>query len=92
LTVTSPPYDNMRTYNGFEWDFETIAKELYRVTKPGGVCVWIVGDQTIDGSETLTSAKQKIFFREECGWNIHDTMIYKRQPRFPDDKRYPKCV
>jgi site-specific DNA-methyltransferase (adenine-specific) len=76
LTVTSPPYDNLRTYNGYSWNFETIAKELYRVTKPGGVCVWVVGDATIDGSETLTSAKQKIFFREGCGWNIHDTMFY----------------
>jgi site-specific DNA-methyltransferase (adenine-specific) len=88
LIVTSPPYDNLRAYNGYSWDFETIAKELYRVTKPGGVCVWIVGDQTIDGSETLTSAKQKIFFREGCGWNIHDTMIYRRQGKYPDELRY----
>jgi site-specific DNA-methyltransferase (adenine-specific) len=89
LTVTSPPYDNLRAYNGYTWDFETIAKELYRVTKPGGVCVWVVGDQTIDGSETLTSAKQKIFFREGCGWNIHDTMIYaKNGPPYPDQVRY----
>ena len=52
LTVTSPPYDNLRTYNGFTWDFESVAKELYRVTKQGGVVVWVVGDQTIKGSET----------------------------------------
>ena len=79
LTVTSPPYDNLRTYNGFEWDFEVTAKELFRVTKDGGVCIWVVGDSTIDGSETLTSSKQKIFFRESCGWNIHDTEIYHRR-------------
>ena len=54
LTVTSPPYDNLRTYNGYCFDFENIAKELYRVTKPGGVVVWVVGDATIDGSETGT--------------------------------------
>ena len=90
LTVTSPLYDNLRTYNGSsEFDFEKIAVELFRVTKPGGVCVWIVGDQTIDGSETLTSAKQKIFFREQCNWNIHDTMIYRKKTlTFPETNRY----
>lgn len=85
LTVTSPPYDNLRTYGGHSWDFEIIARELYRVTKQGGVCVWVVGDQTIDGSETLTSAKQKIFFREGCGWNIHDTMIYVKINPLPNN-------
>jgi site-specific DNA-methyltransferase (adenine-specific) len=75
LTVTSPPYDNLRTYNGFIFDFKTIARELYRVTKPGGVVVWVVGDATINGSETLTSFKQALFFRE-CGFNV-ETMIYE---------------
>ena len=78
LTVTSPPYDNLRTYKGFIFDFEPLAKELYRVTKQGGVVVWVVGDATIKGSETLTSCKQKIYFRENCGFNIHDTMIYQK--------------
>lgn len=75
LTVTSPPYDNLRSYQGYEFDFETIAKELYRVTKPGGVVVWVVADETIDGSETLTSFKQAIFFRE-LGFSV-ETMIYE---------------
>jgi DNA modification methylase len=75
LTVTSPPYDNLRVYNGFTWNFETVAKELFRVTKVGGVVVWIVGDATINGSETGTSFKQALFFME-CGFNLHDTMIY----------------
>jgi site-specific DNA-methyltransferase (adenine-specific) len=60
LTVTSPPYDNLRTYNGFSFDFESIAKELYRVTKIGGVVVWVVGDATIKGSETGTSFRQAL--------------------------------
>ncbi|WP_077603634.1 DNA-methyltransferase [Oceanobacillus sojae] len=77
LTVTSPPYDNLRTYGGFEWDFEGIAKELYRVTKDGGVVVWVVGDATINGSETGTSFRQALHFKE-LGFNIHDTMIYKK--------------
>ena len=77
LTVTSPPYDNLRTYNGYSFDFETIAKELYRVTKEGGVLVWIVGDATIKGSESGTSFKQALYFIE-CGFNLHDTMIYEK--------------
>jgi DNA modification methylase len=77
LTVTSPPYDNLRTYNGYSFDFESIAKELYRVTKEGGVVVWVVGDATIKGSETGTSFKQALFFKE-CGFNLHDTMIYQK--------------
>jgi site-specific DNA-methyltransferase (adenine-specific) len=77
LTVTSPPYDNLRTYNGYTFDFEGIAKELYRVTKDGGVVVWIVGDATIKGSETGTSFRQALYFME-CGFNLHDTMIYEK--------------
>lgn len=93
LTVTSPPYDNLRTYKGYVFDFEAIAKELYRVTKQGGVVVWIVNDATINGSETLTSCKQKIFFREECGFNIHDTMGYwKNGFAFPQSNRYAQIL
>ena len=77
LTVTSPPYDNLRTYNGYCFDFENVAKELYRVTKDGGVVVWIVGDATIKGSETGTSFRQALYFME-CGFNLHDTMIYQK--------------
>jgi len=88
LTVTSPPYDNLRDYKGYSFDFETIAKELYRVTKDGGVVVWVVGDSTIDGSETGTSFKQALFFME-CGFNLHDTMIYeKNSMSMPDTVRY----
>lgn len=77
LTVTSPPYDNLRTYEGFNWDFKTTAKELYHITKQGGVVVWIVGDSTINGSETGTSFKQALYFKE-IGFNLHDTMIYMK--------------
>lgn len=75
LTVTSPPYDNLRKYNGFSWDFEDTARELYRVTKHGGVVVWIVNDATVKGNETATSLKQALYFKE-CGFNLHDTMIW----------------
>ncbi len=89
LTVTSPPYDNLRTYKGYVFDFESIAKELYRVTKHGGVVVWVVGDATINGSETGTSFKQALYFKDVCGFNLHDTMIYiKNQLAFPDSTRY----
>ena len=77
LTVTSPPYDNLRDYNGYVFDFEPIARELYRVTKPGGVVVWIVNDATINGSETGTSFKQALYFKE-CGFRLHDTMIWNK--------------
>jgi site-specific DNA-methyltransferase (adenine-specific) len=77
LTVTSPPYDNLRTYNGYVFNFEGIAKELYRITKDGGVVVWVVGDATIKGSETGTSFKQALYFKE-IGFNLHDTMIWNK--------------
>lgn len=77
LTVTSPPYDNLRTYNGYTFDFENIAKQIYRITKDGGVVVWVVGDATINGSETGTSFKQALFFKE-IGFNLHDTMIWNK--------------
>jgi len=76
LTVTSPPYDDLRAYNGYCFDFENVAKELYRVTKKGGVVVWIVNDKTNKGSESLTSFKQALFFRE-CGFNV-ETMIWEK--------------
>ena len=90
LTVTSPPYDNLRTYNGYCFDFENIARELYRVTKQGGVVVWVVGDATIDGDETGTSFRQALFFKE-IGFKLHDTMIYAKTSvtnYSPSMKRY----
>jgi len=78
LVVTSPPYDGLRKYNGYSFDFEHVAQELYRVVKPGGVVVWVVSDQTVKGTETLSSFKQAIYF-SSCGFNIHDTMIYMKQ-------------
>lgn len=75
LTVTSPPYDNLRTYKGYSFDFESVAKELYRITKQGGVVVWNVNDSTVKGSESCTSFRQALYFRE-LGFNLHDTMIW----------------
>lgn len=76
LTVTSPPYDNLRTYKGYVFDFENTAKELYRLTKPGGVVVWVVADQTIGGSETGTSFRHALYFKD-LGFNLYDTMVYE---------------
>jgi len=88
LTVTSPPYDGLRIYNGYSFPFEDIAKELYRVTKHGGIVVWIVGDATVDGCESLTSFKQALYFNL-IGFNIHDTMFYKKNSYpFPPSNRY----
>lgn len=89
LTVTSPPYDNLRDYRGYTFDFESIARELYRVTKPGGVVVWVVGDGSVNGSETGTSFRQALYFKDVCGFKLHDTMIYKKKAsRFPNINRY----
>ncbi len=82
LTITSPPYDNLRKYKGYSFDFENIAKELFRITKQGGVLVWIVGDATLKGSESGTSFKQALFFKE-IGFNLHDTMIYAKNNPVP---------
>jgi DNA modification methylase len=82
LTITSPPYDNLRSYKGYSFDFENIAKELFRITKPNGVVVWVVGDATIKGSESGTSFRQALHFKE-IGFNLHDTMIYKKYPVAP---------
>lgn len=96
LTVTSPPYDNLRTYNGNNafWGqhvWEAVIKDLYRVTADGGVVVWVVGDATIKGSETGTSFKQALWAKE-CGFNLHDTMIYKKSNPIPlTHRRYEQA-
>lgn len=88
LVVTSPPYDDLRNYNGYSFDFENIAKELYRVIKDGGVIVWVVGDKTEKGTESGTSFKQALYFKE-IGFNLHDTMIWNKEScPFPDKTRY----
>lgn len=91
LVVTSPPYDDMRKYKGYSLNIKDIAKELYRVMAVGGVVVWVVGDETVNGGETLTSFKQAIYFVDECGFKLHDTMLY-RKPSLPmNHKRYEQC-
>lgn len=82
LVVTSPPYDDLRKYKGYSFDFENIAKELYRVMKKGGIIVWVVGDSTKDGSESGTSFRQALYFKE-IGFSLYDTMIYQKQNYVP---------
>lgn len=77
MVLTSPPYDNLRDYKGYSFNFEEIAKELFRIIKDGGVVVWIVGDATVNGSETGTSFKQALYFKE-IGFSLHDTMIWHK--------------
>ncbi|MCC7431160.1 site-specific DNA-methyltransferase [bacterium] len=88
FVITSPPYDEIRNYHGYNFEFEEIAKELFRVVKTGGVVVWVVADATINGSETGTSFKQALFFKE-IGFRLHDTMIYyKNNPMPQTGNRY----
>jgi DNA modification methylase len=99
LTVTSPPYDNLRTYKGkikddvkfddhFSFPFVQMAKELFRITKDGGIVVWVVNDQIVNGGESGNSFRQAIKF-QEIGFKIYDTMIYhKNGAPFPETGRY----
>lgn len=80
LVVTSPPYDQRRTYNGYSFEFEKLANELFRVIKQGGVVVWIVNDSSYGANETGTSFRQALYFKE-IGFNLFDTMIYAKPPR-----------
>jgi len=89
FVITSPPYDDIRNYNGYQFEFEKIAKELYRILKQGGVVIWVVADATFDGSETGTSFKQALYFKEVVGFRLHDTMIYyKNNPMPQTGNRY----
>jgi site-specific DNA-methyltransferase (adenine-specific) len=89
LVVTSPPYDGLRDYKGFTFEFPTIVKELFRVIKEGGIVVWVVADATIKGSETGTSFRQALGF-VDAGFNLHDTMIFRKKNPIPQiyRKRY----
>ena len=89
LIITSPPYDNLRSYNGYELDFSKIAIKLSEIIKPGGVIIWVVSDQTTNGSESGTSFRQALFFKDKCKLNLHDTMIYKKMGiRYTEKVRY----
>ena len=89
LVITSPPYDGLRTYNGYTFQFEEIANAIFRLTKPGGVVVWVIGDSTVNGSESGTSFTQALFFKR-IGFNLHDTMIFRKKNPIPQiyRKRY----
>jgi site-specific DNA-methyltransferase (adenine-specific) len=90
-TITSPPYDDLRTYNGYSFDFESIAQELYRVTKKSGVVIWVVGDKVKKGNRSLTSFRQALFF-QQLGFNVHDVMIYKKKNTpFMRSNGYTNC-
>ena len=91
LTVTSPPYDNLRNYDGYSFNFEEIAQQLYRVTKKGGVLIWIIGDKIHKG-KSLTSFEQGLFF-QKIGFRMHDVMIYKKKNTpFMRKQRLPQTV
>lgn len=86
MILTSPPYDDLRAYNGYSFDFESIAEEVARVLKPGGYLVWVIGDAVKRGSESGTSFRQALKFME-LGLSLHDTMIYeKNSPAYPANR------
>jgi site-specific DNA-methyltransferase (adenine-specific) len=82
MILTSPPYDNRRTYEDCKWNFDvfkSVADGFYRIMKENGVIVWVVNDETKDFCETLTSFKHVIYFVEKCKFNLLDTMIYYKK-------------
>ena len=88
LTITSPPYDKLRDYSGYSFDFETTAKELYAITKQGGIVVWDVEDPVVNGSDSGPAFRQALYFKQ-IGFNLHDTMIYAKEgSALPDPTRY----
>lgn len=89
MTITSPPYDDLRDYNGYHFPVEEIAGLLFKKTKPGGVVIWVVGDRTVNGDETLSSFKHAFAFRD-AGFRVHDTMLYVKNNPIPSDcgRRY----
>lgn len=88
LVITSPPYDDIRDYNGYTFDYEKTFDQLFRILKQGGICVWIVNDQTKDGSESGTSFRQALYAKE-IGFRLHDTMIWQKDScAFPETVRY----
>lgn len=89
MVLTSPPYDDLRVYNGYDWIFEEVAVELFRVVKDGGVVVWVVNDKTKDGDESGSSFRQALYFKE-VGFKLWDTMIWEKENGYPGDfgKRY----
>jgi site-specific DNA-methyltransferase (adenine-specific) len=91
LTVTSPPYDNLRDYKGYIFPFEDIARELYRITKQGGIVVWVVADGTVNGSRTGTSFRQALYFIE-IGFNLHQRLFYEKSGPPPDPTRYEETI
>jgi len=92
MTLTSPPYDDLRDYNGYHFPVEEIAELLLQKTKKGGVVIWVVGDRTVNGDETLTSFQHALTFKS-AGFKVHDTMIYAKNNPIPSDcgKRYRQC-
>ncbi len=90
LTVTSPPYDNLRDYNGYKFDAKSMLLSILKATKPGGVCVWIVGER-INGGRSLSSFEHALIGRD-VGWTVHDVMIYqKKNTPFMRSNAYTNC-
>lgn len=91
LVVTSPPYDDLRDYNGYVFHYEHIADALFRVMKNGGIVVWVVGDKIKNGNKSLTSFKQALYF-QSIGFSVHDVMIYrKKNTPFMRSNAYTNC-
>ena len=90
LTITSPPYEDLRNYNGYTFNAQSMLESIFNVTKEGGVCVWVVGDK-INGGRSLVSFEHA-FLAKKCGFIVHDVMIYqKKNTPFMRSNAYTNC-
>lgn len=92
LVITSPPDEDHKITQGYQFDYRSLAQQLYRVLRVGGIIVWIVAECIRLGAETLDVTEQKNYFVTKAGFVIHSTMILATKTHFPrtcnEDRKY----
>lgn len=78
IVVTSPPYDGIRDYNGFNFDLHETGRGLIRILKEGGIVAMVIQDQTKNFGKTLTSFKTIIDWCDNIGFKLFECVIYRK--------------
>jgi len=76
--VFSPPYDQVRAYNGFEYDLARTGEELYRVMKDGAIAAMVIQDQTVNFGKSLTSFRTIVDWCDRIGFKLFECVIYRK--------------
>ena len=79
FVITSPPYDELRDYNGYKLDLHGLGIELLRVLKDGAICVMVIQDSTKDFAKSLTSFRTIVDWCDNIGFRLFECNIYNRQ-------------